>query len=331
RWPWPSAPRAPLPLPRAAAARPRAPRAPPRRPRTPRLQGRVEGRHSRRPARPPGLHREARCPRSTAPISHGPLPRRARRPRRRARRGRPRPRAPEPSAAAALVRGEGGPARASASLAPSMGLAPATRLRRRGLRLPARGLRRSHARRRVRHQARRRRARPRGPAPASATAADSQSLRRTAEARVRLSSPTGAATHRSVRRAARSCESARPGSESGHLCAMRGFMTPPPGSRLAFRAELATRNPDHGFTQRWTDTHVILTDSSGSPSRLALEGAFVAGTTGELVERTTESDVRKDHWRYDLIGRWLVGHTGLPRPNVAAAGSESLLVFVADA
>src|SRR5690606_25942227 len=73
-------------------------------------------------------------------------------------------------------------------------------------------------------------------APASATAAESQSLRRTAEARVRLSSPTGAATHRSVRRAARSCESARPGSESGHLCAMRGFMTPPPGSRLAFRA-----------------------------------------------------------------------------------------------
>src|SRR5690606_37266647 len=86
---------------------------------------------------------------------------------------------------------------------------------------------------------------------ASATAAESQSLRRTAEARVRLSSPTGAATHRSVRRAARSCESARPGSESGHLCAMRGFMTPPPGSRLAFRAR-------HGH--HFPRSHVLCAD-----------------------------------------------------------------------
>jgi len=100
---------------------------------------------------------------------------------------------------------------------------------------------------------------------------------------------------------------------------------------VSYSVEIASRNPDHGFTQRCTGTRVILTDSTGSSSQLALEGALVAGTTGELVERTKESDVRKDHWRYDLIGRWLVGHTGLPRSNVAAAGSESLLVFVADA
>lgn len=100
---------------------------------------------------------------------------------------------------------------------------------------------------------------------------------------------------------------------------------------------------DHGLTQRWSGTHLSFIGSDGTTSQLELNGAFVA-TGGKLVERTkasprvlsggavgTDATVTTDRWRYDTLGRWLVGYTGLPRSNVAAAGPESLLVFVADA
>jgi len=131
--------------------------------RVPRLQGRLEGRHPRRLARPARLHRAALRPRPAPSLPHAALPRRARRSLFPARRGRPRSRVSEPARAAPALRSRRRRAAraARAAVAPSVGVAAAPRLRGRCHHLPRRRLRRTHAPRRARHQAPRHRARAR--------------------------------------------------------------------------------------------------------------------------------------------------------------------------
>jgi len=81
------------------------------------------------------------------------------------------------------------------------------------------------------------------------------------------------------------------------------------------------------MSQRWLDRMARARPEGADPFQVSLEGAWLAGE-GELVS-VEPGPPEKLCWRFEMPSRWLIGHSGAPRGQVASEGPETLLGFAA--